>query len=234
MATDGQDPTMLLKFWVRLKNNPSWRSVKQLFNFLDHENIPFTKDGCFLAYKSVRNDYKDVHSSKWDNSPGAVNEMPRNEISDDPLEACHIGFHVGALSYARIFHGSRIMVCKVDPADVVCVPYDAGQQKMRVSKYKVLGEHSGQPLDSTVFDDFEEPESKTTAPLEEAVAKIKTVRKGSSAKFDKMTISELLTCSIDELRKYAAKNLRIVGASKLRGGKVVLVRTIERIRKSNE
>ena len=152
MASKGDDPKPLFLFWEKLQKNPSWRSVQQLWPFLEHQGIPLTEDGCFLAYKSVKSDYKDVHSGRFDNSPGAINEMPRNQISDDPKEACHEGFHVGALGYAKTFHpGGRMVVCKVDPADVVCVPYDESAQKMRVCRYEVIGNHNGIQLPSTVF-----------------------------------------------------------------------------------
>lgn len=150
MATNGEDPTPLFKFWERLKKNPSMRSVLQLWPFLAHKGIPLTKDGTFLAYKGVKSDYKDVHSGLWDNSPGAVNKMPRNQISDDPNHACHEGFHVGALEYAGTF-GPRVVVCEVDPEHVVCVPYDSSQHKMRVCEYKVIGNHNGDHLPSTVY-----------------------------------------------------------------------------------
>lgn len=237
MATNGEDPTSLFRFHERLSKNPSWRSVQQLFQFLNHANIPFTKDGCFLAYKSVRSDYKDVHSGSWDNKPGAVNEMPRNQISDDPQQACHEGFHVGALSYARDFSGSKMVVCKVDPADVVCVPYDSSQEKMRVCKYKVIGEWSGQPLDSLLHDDEAvvepRPAARSTPPrkVKKEVKVKKTAVSGAYKKYDKMTSAELLSCSIDELRQYAGKGLEIVGASKISGGKVALVSAIEKVRK---
>ena len=235
MATEGKDPTVMFRFWERLKKNPSWRSVQQLFSFLDHEHIPLTKDGCFLAYKKVRSDYKDSHSGKWDNSPGAVNEMPRNEISDDPQQACHVGFHVGALRYAKGFTGEKMVICKVDPEHVVCVPYDSSQEKMRVCKYKVVGVYSGQPLDSLTFDDYEELEPVSTPPLKEPTSShrapnVRHKAKGGFAKFDKKTLSELMECTLDDLRQYAGKGLNIVGASKIAGGKTALVRSIMKVR----
>jgi hypothetical protein len=153
MATEGANPSGWLKFWERLQANPSWRSVHQLYHFLAHQGIPIDeKDGFLLTYKSVTHDYKDHHTRKWDNRPGVTNEMPRNKISDDPNVACHEGFHVGAIGYALTFGSDkRIVICKVDPADVVCVPYDASYMKMRVCKYVVVGNYSGEPLPSTVF-----------------------------------------------------------------------------------
>jgi hypothetical protein len=101
MATAGEDPTPLMKFWERLQRNPSFRSVQQLWNFMDHEGIPLTPEGTFLTYKSINGDLTDHHTGQVDNTPGVVNEMPRNKISDDPNEACHYGYHVGALPLCR-------------------------------------------------------------------------------------------------------------------------------------
>lgn len=151
MASAGDDPTILYKFWERLSKNPSFRSVNQLWDFLIHSHIPFSPDGCFYAYKGVRNDFKDAHSGKVDNSPGVINEMPRNKISDDPDVACHFGFHVGAVNYARSF-SQRMVICKVDPEHVVCVPKDSNWEKMRVCKYEVVGNY-GMDLPSVVFDE---------------------------------------------------------------------------------
>lgn len=158
MATEGANPSGWLKFWERLQQNPSYRSVHQLYAFMARENIPIdVKDGFILAYKSVTSDYKDHHSRKIDNTPGAVVSMPRNKISDDPSLGCHVGLHLGALPYALAFGSDkRIVICKVDPADVVCVPYDESYQKMRVCRYSVVGNYSGEPLPSTVFEDDED------------------------------------------------------------------------------
>lgn len=156
MIRKGDNPTALLNFWTRLQNNPSYRSVTQLWSFLTNKNIPLTRTGFILAYKSVRRDYKDHHSGTLTNTVGTRLKMPRNQISDDPQVPCHEGLHVGALAYASDFvSGSRIIICKIDPADVVCVPYDSSQQKMRVCEYLVVGEHGGE-LPSTVLDDLDE------------------------------------------------------------------------------
>lgn len=136
----GTDARPLLRFHQRLQKNPSYRSVQQLYRFLENKGIPIAEDGCILAYKGVRPDYMDVHSGTFNNSPGQAHEMPRNRISDDPKVSCHVGFHVGNHSYATGF-GSRVVICKVDPEHVVCVPYDSSSGKMRVCKYEVVGNY---------------------------------------------------------------------------------------------
>lgn len=150
MAEKGENPISLMNFWEKLQKNPSWRSVEQLFPFLDHAGIPILPNGNFLAYKGVKSNYTDQHSGVVDNKPGVVNEMPRNKVSDDPNTPCHYGFHVGALSYARSFAAVTV-VCEVDPTDVVAIPHDASQQKMRVCKYRVRGNHNGELLPSTTY-----------------------------------------------------------------------------------
>jgi hypothetical protein len=258
MATTGEDPTPLFKFWERLQKNPSMRSVEQLWPFLEHKGIPLTKEGCFLAYKGVRNDFLDAHSGTISNKPGTVHEMPRNQISDDPNHACHEGFHVGALAYAGSF-SQRVVICEVDPEHVVCVPYDASQHKMRVCKYKVVGQHNGSHMSSTTHrDDSDEAEEGETddetfnsgdASYEHHHDVPKKKKKGSEKKkehkakkkagkqlvqtFDKlkkMGMPELMKESIDTLRAYAGKGLKIVGASKVPGGKTALVSVILKAR----
>lgn len=154
MAQNKLDPQCWAKFWERVQANPSHRSVTQLFDFMAHAGIPITRTGMIMAYKSVRPDFLDHHSGTIDNSVGKVITMPRNQISDDPRTPCHEGLHVGAYAYASSF-GSEdriILLCEVDPADVVCVPYDASSQKVRCCKYrvvKVMGPNDG--LMSDVF-----------------------------------------------------------------------------------
>jgi hypothetical protein len=152
MATAGESPEPLFRFWERLQRNPSARSVEQLWRFLNLVGIPLTEDGHFLGYKGVRMDYKDCHSGTIDNHPGQAPSVPRNKVSDDPQTACHFGLHVGSLEYATSF-GRRVVIVKVDPEHVVCVPYDCTSQKMRVCEYEVVGLHGDGHMQSTTIPD---------------------------------------------------------------------------------
>jgi hypothetical protein len=109
--------------------------------------MPITDDGCFLGYKGVTNDYKDVHSGRFDNSVGAINEMPRNKVCDDFRQGCSYGFHVGSLEYATRW-GPKTVIVKVNPKDVVSVPEDSNWQKLRTAKYEVVAKYTG-PLPSS-------------------------------------------------------------------------------------
>lgn len=251
MVRKGEDAKPFFNFWERLRKNPSYRSVHQLWNFLKNKNIPLTPDGHFLAYKSVRDDYKDHHSGTFTNKPGTVNEMTRNQISDDSDHECDPGFHVGAIEYARTFgSGGRVVICKVDPEDVVSVPRDYNGQKMRVCKYEVIGNYGddlsstlhaqdeSELVDDAIGDDAEGEDTPDVVEIVKqdtgpATSKTKGERKRNKkfVKMDAMGTKELLALSLDDLRQYAGKGLNIVGASKIAGGKVALIGRIGSVRK---
>jgi hypothetical protein len=130
----------LVNFMKNLMDNPSKYSVDNLYRFLEHNSHPITEDGYFLAYKYVREDYKDCHSGKFDNTPGQVVKMPRNKVQDDPNILCSYGLHVGALSYVTN-NGHKVVVVKVNPRDVVSVPTDYNNTKMRVCEYEVVSDY---------------------------------------------------------------------------------------------
>ena len=132
----------LVKFQEKLNKNPSKRSVEQLYAFLDKNNHPITEDGDFIAYKRIRPNYKDIHSGTMDNFPGLTVNMAREEVDDDPNRTCSKGLHCGSFEYCRDHFGGPgdIMVeVKVNPQNVVSVPIDYNNAKMRVCEYRVIG-----------------------------------------------------------------------------------------------
>ena len=145
----------LMRFLDRLMDNPSRRSVNELYTFLKHKNMPFTPDGKFLAYKSVRPDWTDHHTGKFSNEVGDTNSMVRNNVCDDAEIGCSYGFHAGSLEYAQSFGGDQahVVVVEIDPADVVSVPKDCDCQKLRTASYKVVGVYS-RALEEPVVDEY--------------------------------------------------------------------------------
>jgi len=140
-------------FLSNLMANPSMTSRNELYLFLEAADLPITDDGCFLAYKAVRSDFKDKHSGKYDNSPGITHTMPRHDVDDNRNQTCSYGFHAAAYDYARNFmssKGDKLVAVKINPADVVSVPADYNNQKLRTCKYTILFEV---PDASDVFKD---------------------------------------------------------------------------------
>jgi hypothetical protein len=143
---EGLPTGVILKFWERLRNNPSYDSVQRLFACLSKNHHPLLPDGKFLAWRKCRrvgNKLVDIRTGKFDNSVGQIVSMPRNQVCDDHMQACMHGLHTSSWKYAKDHYGSPTDVMievAVDPADVVSVPYDYNEQKMRVCKFEVLRE----------------------------------------------------------------------------------------------
>lgn len=137
----------LVKFLENLMQNPSKRAVDELYGFLEYGKMPITEDGCFLAYKRVRSDYKSVHDGKTDNSIGTVVEMPRNKVDDRSEHTCSYGLHFCSHEYLKSFSGDKVVVLKINPADVVSIPTDYNNTKGRACRYEVVGELSAEEVD---------------------------------------------------------------------------------------
>jgi hypothetical protein len=156
----------LLKFWAKLKNNPSFNSRQMLFKFLEHNGHPITTEGNFIAYRAVRNDFLDKHTGKMDNSVGNVVSIDRSKVDDNPNNVCSHGLHVATMSYAQSFGSGddKLLDVEVDPADVVAVPTDYNGTKMRVCKFKVVAESQGlidKPLVTSAYNiPFDDSESE--------------------------------------------------------------------------
>ena len=144
-SNDGLPFQPLLKFAENLQSNPSFRAVNELFTFLEKNDHPLTENGNFIAYKRVKANFMDIYSGTFDNSPGKEPSVPRNQVDEDSSRTCSNGLHVANWYYAHTQFGSSVrdsdimLEVEVNPSDVVAIPVDYNNSKMRVCKYKVLG-----------------------------------------------------------------------------------------------
>lgn len=151
MLQEGFPIEPMVNFMENLYQNPSKRAVTELYGFLEKNNLPITPDGHFLAYKKVRADYLDVHSGTMDNSVGKVVEMERHEVDDNKDNTCSTGLHFCGQSYLKSFGGDRVVIVKINPADVVSIPSDYNDAKGRACRYEVIGEVGVNPTDAEEF-----------------------------------------------------------------------------------
>jgi hypothetical protein len=136
----GDEIDSWVHFMDKLYQNQRMEVHQSLFDFLWRNKVPFTPDGNFLAYKRVRDNYTDVHSGKFDNSLGKEPEIEPWQVDPSRDNECSSGLHVCGRSYLPSFSGERCVVVEVDPRHVVAVPRDYNCSKMRLFKYKVVGE----------------------------------------------------------------------------------------------
>jgi hypothetical protein len=81
-------------------------------------SLPITKDGHFLAWRLVKDDYWDIYTgTTFHCVSGAVLQMPRGACNPNPEETCSAGIHVAAFGYLDSYgfndSGRRCMLTKV-------------------------------------------------------------------------------------------------------------------------
>ena len=143
-----------VRFWENLVQNTCESAREELFLFLENNHIPVTEDGCFICYKRVSEIFFDLWTGKINNSPGQKPKMDRKDSDPDRKNACSRGLHVAAFSYAHDqYSNGNLIEVKVNPRDVVAVPEDHNNEKMRVCEYEVLAQ-IGEPRKAIIFPKF--------------------------------------------------------------------------------
>lgn len=151
MMDDGFNIQPMVAFVTNLMSNPSNRAIEEAYSFLEVCNLPITEDGCFIAYKRIQNNWMDVYTGTIDNRVGNVVSMPRNQVDDLSERTCSHGLHVCSIGYLTHYTGERLIAVKVNPRDIVSIPKDYENSKMRVCEYTVI-----QELDMSTIAAFDE------------------------------------------------------------------------------
>lgn len=134
-----------VKFAQNLYSNPEAFAREELYEFLEKSDLPLTQDGCFIAYKIVGHDYLDLYTHTMDNSVGNLLTMERTEVDPNRNNTCSRGLHFCSKGYLPHYgvggnSNSRVMLVKINPADVVSIPSDYDNAKGRTWRYEVVGE----------------------------------------------------------------------------------------------
>ena len=163
MMNEGFNIKPMTNYLENLMQNPSKRSIDELHGFNEYGRMPQTEDGYFIAYKRIRG-WFDTYTQKVLNKPAhlldnddlaklpyTVNgvtvdlvdgnltvSMPRNRVDDVAERTCSYGLHFCSQEYLKSFSGDKIVVLKINPADVVSIPTDYNNTKGRCCKYQVI------------------------------------------------------------------------------------------------
>jgi len=178
MMKEEFDHKPLLRFLERLYQNPSYRAVTELYKFLMHKYLPITNDGMLLAYKAVaiyygvdfvnkdgitvsKGDYVDKYTRQIRNNVGDTPSMLRFKVQDNCTIPCDHGLHLGAASYAENYanNGDALIICRVDPMNVVSIPEDSQYQKMRCCGYEVVGVYK-ERMEKAVHDEYDDEDDQ--------------------------------------------------------------------------
>ena len=139
------DPSLaapLINFLDKVMLNPSHRAVRGLYDWVAASNMPIAADGDIYAWKIVQHDYFDYYSKTLDHHPGNVVTQARNMCDEDPDQTCSNGIHFCSFAYLPQYQSGdetrRVMLVKINPADVVAIPRDYGTAKGRTCKLTVI------------------------------------------------------------------------------------------------
>lgn len=147
MAETDVDVQPLLNFMERLQANPSYQARTEIGEWAIKARMPITPDGFILAYKKVNKDYTSIHDNKFMNAVGTTVEMPggRGNVDDNRNNHCSRGLHFCSKDYLPSFGTSnpeetRLLLLKIDPADVVSIPNDYSFTKGRAWRYTIVAD----------------------------------------------------------------------------------------------
>jgi hypothetical protein len=157
MLEADEDFMPLVNFLDKVSLNPEPHSREQLYGWVKaRPSITITSDGDLVAYKGlyVEEDENGKVYKSWHSGTAIVNgelfenqqipqrigdtvEMPRSEVEFNPAEGCSTGLHAGTFDYARGYGNGRVKVA-INPRDVVSVPTEHNEAKIRVCRYVVI------------------------------------------------------------------------------------------------
>lgn len=142
MLVEGFDIQPMIAFLENLLLNPSRRTIDRVWDWVEAAGMPITEDGCFIAFKRVRDDYTSFFDSKTVNRVGANVTLPRYLCDDRQEHTCSAGLHFCSQGYLPSYAGGqgRVLVLKINPTDVVAIPEEYGTFKGRACKYFVVSE----------------------------------------------------------------------------------------------
>jgi hypothetical protein len=148
----------LVNFLEKVKTNPSLKSIDDLYRWIKNGDLVIDPEGYIIGYKGVTVDENgipvSIHSGKAfvngeevegriPNVAGTIISMPRSDVNADEFAYCSHGLHVGTYKYASEFSRGNVVLVKFSPRDVVAVPKDHNDQKIRICRYTVLSKAEG-------------------------------------------------------------------------------------------
>lgn len=127
-------------FLRNMLENPFIEATQEIYEYCKNMDFEITSDGCFLAYKKVREDLGSFHDHGQ--TKHVIGEYTEVEHFDtNRRNYCSNGLHFCAKSYLYSYgnnEGTTIIV-KINPKDVVSIPTDYNFAKGRCRRYLTVG-----------------------------------------------------------------------------------------------
>lgn len=147
MLGEGHNCDPFMRFMEWCYQNPNPTVIDRLYDFMENVGIMLDDEGYIVAFKKVRDDGYDYYSGTVLYEVGKVVEMDRNKCDGDSRNGCSFGLNSGSLNYSQnLWYAGegRILLCRINPKDVVSVPEDHGFQKMRTCRMEIVRDITGE------------------------------------------------------------------------------------------
>lgn len=141
--------TGLALFIARASTCNRQHTQEDLMRFMERGDLPIANDGSIIIYKVLKRTqngtftYVDCHSKQVPQKVGTLVHMAPNLVDHNRAQECSNGLHVARRGYLSSFSGDVCVIAKVNPEDVIAVPYHDAN-KMRVCAYHILYELSAE------------------------------------------------------------------------------------------
>lgn len=146
MLQEGLPIEPLARYLERREQNPVLTAKEELDLFIEGGKNPITNDGCIVAFKKVQDDLTSYHRGKdgriFLHTVGSTLEVDESEVDTNRYNTCSSGLHFCSYSYLSHYYGGqgRVVIVKIDPADIRAIPVDYNHSKGRALRYTVIGE----------------------------------------------------------------------------------------------
>jgi hypothetical protein len=128
LMSEGHDIEPIARFMDNVMQNPIVEARNTLFTWLERGSMPITPDGEFIAFKRVRQDYRDYHSGTVLYKVGTTVQKKIDGVPTVLGGACGHALHFCSFGYLDGFHsepGCRTLIVKINPRNVVGIdPYE--------------------------------------------------------------------------------------------------------------
>lgn len=219
----GADITFIERFMEKLYSNPDQKARDDIFDFIVNR-CGILDDGDFIAYKRVKDNYYDCHSGRMNNAVGKTVFMDRKDCDSNPNKTCSSGLHVCTKGYLGSFGGARVVICKVNPKNVVAIPRDYNSMKMRTCEYKVIGEIKNQNEFVDII------EKLYNDPTDKSAFKDHLVEESAGAVLNKMDITKTISIEVEDivptLKEIFCNDSKVLSSFKA-GEKVIEAQTFD-------
>lgn len=143
LVSEGYKLDPFIKFMELCYQNPNPTVIDNLYDFMETTGIMLDEDGWVVGWKKVREDGYDYYSGTVLYEVGKTVKIDISECDLDSRKESSMGLHVGSRNYAEnLWHKGqgKLLLVRVNPEKVVCVPEYSSMEKLRACEIDVLEE----------------------------------------------------------------------------------------------